>query len=288
MPYNYNLCRLYEDSLLMSSYQDNYEAINFGLDYIKSADTFLISYFNISDNNKLARLIASDSVFPEFKPSRKITIKTTETIDLNSEDYSWLKILLNDLNYTKFEKVTYNDSFFDGKNGNITVDYDCNAYIATNYYNQKIIIFIECIEEDLEVNPYQTKHEYLINISIVDTENSDTTETEITEEDSSEDIETENETSENIEESTETEEGASSEESSDETTLGESTPADESESETTETVEEIKSQDEMDKILGDIYKWQQFELVIDTQKTLQIIQNSTRWRSRRICTHLLL
>ena len=47
-------------------------------------------------------------------------------------------------------------------------------------------------------------------------------------------------------------------------------------------------QDEMDKILGDIYKWQQFELVIDTQKTLQIIQNSTRWRSRRICTHLLL
>jgi hypothetical protein len=216
MPYNYQICNIYQDAQLSLDYDTNQEAIKYGLDYMHTPETYFINFMRLGYFDKYTILKDNKSILPPVNSS--IQVLSTETIDLDDSNYSWITSQFWD--YTRNAKsvtriyysVTTTD--IDRNNGfvEVTTTYYYSAYVVNSFTKSRVLLSIKN-EDGLDIYSWtcETYNKYVIQGAKYEEETETSTEEETSIENASidEDIENNEVKIEDVEETSKTEESSS-------------------------------------------------------------------------------
>jgi hypothetical protein len=197
-------------------YDTNQEAIKYGLDYMHTPETYFINFMRLGYFDKYTILKDNKSILPPVNSS--IQVLSTETIDLDDSNYSWITSQFWD--YTRNAKsvtriyysVTTTD--IDRNNGfvEVTTTYYYSAYVVNSFTKSRVLLSIKN-EDGLDIYSWtcETYNKYVIQGAKYEEETETSTEEETSIENASidEDIENNEVKIEDVEETSKTEESSS-------------------------------------------------------------------------------
>lgn len=142
MPYNYEICNLYNDAKVTQNNINNFEGLEYNLDYMYSIEGYFINFMKLEEIRKYYLIKDTKSLIP--CQSSKIHITSINELDLDNQDNNWLVSKFNDKVSlaNNVVEINYKDYNFDNNQY-----YDCIAYVA-NYNNLERKILTICWNDE--------------------------------------------------------------------------------------------------------------------------------------------
>lgn len=166
MPENYNICHIYQDAKLSLDYGNDMDAINYGLNYMNSTETYFINFMRLTDKRKIYLINDTNSLIP----MKETSIKIDNICEINLDEYSWIKNQYYDLirNSKSVTEIKYKEYNLDKQNY-----YSCIAYIVNNFDRTKQILTIKW-DDDSDCYLHTAKEYNDIYNNITESENTGT------------------------------------------------------------------------------------------------------------------